>query len=362
MFSDWEYGPHDYRNIKFLDSWINEGFLNERNRIENLFNHIYFPVKVKVDTTDGYKYEVEWYDAGLTYNKILADFKSKYRKRLVFAPYYFCNEDGNEESKAALKDKISMVLDLNIQKYRKLVELAGLYYEPLSNTSIKNNHTDTLTHEGKEKLEHSIDADELSYLEISGPLKMSGDTATTANLTTNPKETPSLTLVFDADPKIKTDRGTATQNRKGANASLNDQKASLTENDSQTVKTASYSGPYNGTNAPDDSNDSVLDNVIVEKGTVGEAVNESESTDVKTNGKASFGNPSAYSYTDTKTFSDDNGVNPRKDIHTIDGSEEGYRNLDVSDIIEKQRKLVEFSVVNEFFKDLSKEILLSLWG
>lgn len=363
MLSDWEYGPHDYRNVKSLDSWINEGFLNERSRIENLFLHVYFPVKVKVDTTDGYEYRTEWYDAGLTYNEILVDFKSKYRKRLVFAPYYLWNDDGNEESKTALKEKISMVLDLNFQKYRKLIELAGLDYDPVSNTKIKTNHKDTLTHEGTEKLHHEIEPDELSYLEISGPLNM-GEGGTTGNLTSHPGqgETANLTLKFETTPKIETNRGTATQNRKGANASLSEQTASLTADNSEVVKTASYSGPYDGTDAPDSTTNAILDNVVYEKGTIGEAVNESETTSVMTNGKATFGNPTAFSYTDTKKYSDENGVNPRKDIHEIEGSEVGYRNIDVADIVEKQRKLVQFSVVNEFFKDVEREILLSMWG
>lgn len=362
MLSDWEYGPHGYKNVKQLESWINTAFSNSRTDIEELFTHVY----VYTTTWNGNAQAPEWYDAGLTYSEILSDFKAKYRKRLVVEPYYFCSDEGNEESEEDLIDKVKMVIDLYKPKYKKMVELIGLKYDPLKNTNMKRTGTEKWEETGKKTRKREVDLDKgATFMEISGPLKMTGaegEAVTTASLNTNPATgtdpEQSLDLVFDGTPTIITTGTNGGFTKQGADGSIAaDGTATLSA--STPVKTKSYDGPYDNTETPSDANNALLSGVVVSEGSVGSVEGSHGTVSTFVNGRATFGNPAAFDYTDTEEA--DSTKKPTK-TRTPNLTDEGYANVNIADIIEGQRKALRYSVIEEFFRDLAKEILLSAWG
>ena len=361
MLSDWEYGPHGYKNVKQLESWINTAFSNSRTDIEELFTHVY----VYTTTWNGNAQAPEWYDAGLTYNEILSDFKAKYRKRLVVEPYYFCSDEGNEVSEEDLIDKVKMVIDLYKPKYKKMVELIGLKYDPLKNTNIKHTGTDKWEETGKKTRSRTVDLKNgATFMEISGPLHMKGEDGeliTTAALNTNPpagtNPPQELNLVFEAKPTIETNGQSGSTTSQGKQGGVSNNTTTLS--DGTGMATKSYDGPYDNTETPNNSSNAILSNVVVSEGDVGtvEATHDSVSTFV--NGRATFGNPGAFDYTDTEEA--DTTRKPTK-TRTPNLTDEGYANINIADVIEGQKKALRFSVIEEFFRDLAKEILLSAWG
>lgn len=363
MLSDWEYGPHGYKNVKQLETWINTAFSDSRTDIEDIFSHIYYHVRTYDSLT--YQRQEHWYDAGLTYNEILRDFKAKFRKRLVVEPYYFCSDEGNQESEEDLSDKIKMVIDLNRPKYMKMVELIGLDYDPLNNTLMTRKGTEKWEETGKKTRSRTVELKNgATFMEISGPLHMKDEGSnpvTTASLNTNPGDSTTppqqLNLVFEAEPAIETSGQSGATTSQGKKGGVENNTTTLIDGTKVTAK--AYEGPYDNTETPENSSNALLSNVVVNAGDVGsvEATHGTVSTFV--NGRATFGNPGAFDYTDTEEA--DATEKPTK-TRTPDLIDEGYANINIADVIEGQRKALRFSVIEEFFRDLAKEILLSAWG
>lgn len=364
MLSDWEYGPHGYKNVKQLESWINTAFSNSRTDIEDLFSHIYYHVRTYNSLS--LQREEHWYDAGLTYTEILSDFKAKYRKRLVVEPYYFCSDEGNEVSEEDLIDKVKLVIDLNRPKYMKMVELIGLDYDPLKNTLITRTGTEKWEETGKKTRSRTVDLKNgATFMEISGPLHMKGEDGeliTTAALNTNPptgtNPPQELNLVFEAEPAITTTGTNGGFTKQGASGSVA-ADGTATLGDATPVRTKSYEGPYDNTQTPDSYDQALLSGVVVNEGSVGSIEGSHGTVSTFVNGRATFGNPGAFDYTDTEEA--DSSKKPTK-TRTPDLTDEGYANINIADVIEGQRKALRFSVIEEFFRDLAKEILLSAWG
>lgn len=355
MRSDWEYGPYKYEIVKKWNTEITAMFNNESLRITELFAHLYFYIKRWNNSTGNYYPDLVQCDAGLTLNQIIADFNSLYRKRLVAFPHYFYSDEGNEESADELKAKLTMVLDLNYYKYKKLIEQMGLVYDPLLTNVEHETGTDTKEYKGTKENDHEITLNKISSVSMEGPLMMDSNTDphTTANLNTE-SDAQSMNLVFDAAPTVTNMSEAYGDTRQGAKVK-NDSNGTGYDTDSDKVRQSSWSGPYDGTNAPDSHEDAILDTTVLSEGSVGQSGFGKTTQDLRIYGKATIGNPNAYNYTDTEKYTN------RKDIRTPDLTKEGF-NGDYSDTIEKQRNLIRFSVLKEFFDDLSKEILLAMWG
>ena len=351
MRSDWEFGPWKYDIVKKWATEITGAFTNESTRILALFGHLYFYLMEWDNLTDQYKPSPVQADAGLTLNDIIADFNSLYRKRLVAFPRYFNSDEGNQESYDDMKAKFTMVLDLNYYKYKKLIEQMGFFYDPLTTEKSHEKRDDDTEYKGKRKNAHTIDdMTHANLVEIQGALDMDG---TGTNLDTSDLEHISIDLEFDGAPTVGTNSTTLSDNRQGQLVNAQ-QDGTYQIATGDAVRASSYSGPYNGTNSPDGHTDAILDNTSLAEGTTAGLTHSDVSQDLRIYGHASIGNPSAIGYSDEETFTN------RKDEKDITTDKEGF-NGDYADTIEKQRNLVRFSVLREFFEDLKKEILLSTW-
>lgn len=354
MRSDWEYGPWKYDIVKKWATEITGAFTNESTRIEELFGHLYFYLMVWDNATEQYIPTHTQADAGLTLEQIIADFNSLYRKRLVAFPRYFNSDEGNQESYDDLKAKFTMVLDLNYYKYKKLIEQMGFVYDPLTTEKSHEKRDDDTEYKGKRKNSHTIDdMKHANVVEIQGALDMDSQTGTGTNLDTAHLDQIQIDLKFDGAPTVGTNSTTLSDNRQGQRVDAqNDGSYKIAAGDA--VRASSYSGPYNGTDNPDGHADAILDNTSLAEGTTAGLTHSDVSQDLRIYGHASIGSPSAIGYSDEESFTN------RKDEKDITTDKEGF-NGDYADTIEKQRNLVRFSVLREFFEDLKKEILLSTW-
>lgn len=269
-------------------------------------------------------------------------------------PRYFNSDEGNQESYDDLKAKFTMVLDLNYYKYKKLIEQMGFVYDPLTTEKSHEKRDDDTTYKGKRKNSHTIDdMTHANVVEIQGALDMDEDSGTGTNLDTGDLKNIRIDLKFDGAPTVETNSTTLSDNRQGQRVDAQND-GSYEIGTGIPVRASSYSGPYNGTDNPDGHTDAILDNTSLAEGTTAGLTHSDVSQDLRIYGHASIGNPSAIGYSDEESFTD------RKDEKDITTDKEGF-NGDYADTIEKQRNLVRFSVLREFFEDLKKEILLSTW-
>jgi hypothetical protein len=98
----------------------------------HFFRHIYMPLELYDPTTET-KLKT-WSDIGLTLYDLSEAYWSQYSRGLLDAPYYLC-ADGTEQTKMLLElaRKAKSVLTKNKYKYLKLIESLGLEYNPLFN-------------------------------------------------------------------------------------------------------------------------------------------------------------------------------------------------------------------------------------
>ena len=122
------------KNLLRVNQWnstlvgTNETALQDAFQQITLFEHLYIPVR---PVTSSGMQDVTWVDIGVTVKEMSEIYNTYYGRNFIVEPYVEAN--GWQVSITALNRRILSVYHMNMQKYKKLIELAGYEYNPLWN-------------------------------------------------------------------------------------------------------------------------------------------------------------------------------------------------------------------------------------
>lgn len=122
------------QNLLRVNQWNNTEVGTDVSALQNafqqitLFEHLYIPVKPVTSTG---MQDVTWVDIGVSIKEMSEIYNTYYGRNFLIEPYVEAN--GWQVSIAGLNRRILSVYHLNMQKYKKLIELAGYEYNPLWN-------------------------------------------------------------------------------------------------------------------------------------------------------------------------------------------------------------------------------------
>ena len=352
---DARYGPNCYAPVWKWDEdqYVYSALVLEEDRIEDLFEHIYFEFTYLDSSGEKHKtYE----DCGISTADIYDSFYQLYQERLIAFPYYFNGGDGQTNSVNRIRDAVKSVLDLNYWKYKKMVQTLGLVYDPIENYNMTESGTDTDTPSGTSTKEHSVNATQVGSITVEGKVSA----LTIDSPTTQDPNFKIASRTIDKDGRTVTNTTATSDNRNGWVANRGQppstgvygtpQETNGGQTGSETVVTRNY------VTTMDDATTGRLHNYTEGQGTTSQGLYSDVVTDYPATAKITAGNPAFASYTDTESFDD------RVDTKEHELSRSGNIGVTTSQqMIEQERKLVEFSVVKEFFKDLEHALFLSVW-
>lgn len=122
------------KNLLRVNQWNNTEVSTDVSALQSafqqitLFEHLYIPVK---PVTSSGMQDVTWVDIGVTIKEMSEIYNTYYGRNFLVEPYVEAN--GWQVSIAGLNRRLLSVYHMNMQKYRKLIELAGYEYNPLWN-------------------------------------------------------------------------------------------------------------------------------------------------------------------------------------------------------------------------------------
>lgn len=325
-----------------IDGAIHSVFNGAALALNGLFEHIYF--KYSVPNSSGIVVD-QWIDVGLNASEIESIWLQLYGERRVAFPYYPCSDEGNTASLYKMTGALVAVLDKWTWKYKKLVATMGLTYNPIENYNMAEEGTDTDTPTGTTTKSHQVDAEKVGMIKLTGVADMTSTTITqdaeTGKYTIN-----SLALDEAGSKLTKADGISDIEN--GKKADRTNDAISVANGDTLTQK--------NYTTTMDSAAESRLHNYNETLGDVAQASYNNLTEQIPIMAEVQSGNPHFASYTDTESFT--SRVNTK--VHNF--SRSGNIGVTTSQqMIEQERNLVKFSVIEEFFKDLNHELLLAVW-
>lgn len=322
------------------------------------FKNIYMPLKIA--TSSGMPELSTYVDIGLSLYELAEVYWSQYGRAFLDAPYYLC-KDSTEQATDLLElgRRARSVLLRNKYKYLKLIESLGLDYNPLFNVDGV---------EIRQRLENEGTNDVKTDTTNNSGTKEYNATADSDNVKTTHK-------VATYDDVAKDEYSDETKGQESG--SIQDGSVAFGE-DSETHKfTVSWSpGQQGGT--------PVTNNSKYVRDSRNRFTGESSSNETK------------YTHNNAKnligTLGESDIYDGVKDYQTGEGSDSeyyvesedtafGYRliggdkmeveklirqgNIGVTkttELIEDQRELIKFSIIDEYFNDLNKMILVGNWG
>lgn len=310
--TDKEFGFHFYQTVYDWDQVVNP-FLpaSESSVIDvivgevgSLFSTIYIKEE-KLDSSG--EPQITYTNVGLSSETLINDFIAYYGDRLISMPYYPESNQGNLYSVGRLVAKANQVLNSNKYKYIKLLATMGFDYNPLENYNGKEEQVST---KGTVTQTKAPTDNKGSELLIQSSQVALGGSGNVASVVTWDNTTAKSTLEIEADNTNKpTTSHYTTTSDDAATGRLEyyDENKGLTTQSTHTQPQAIYR----------------------------------EFTDT--------------GYTITTEQSD---LNPDTFVMTRSG------NLGITSsqqMLEQERQVVKFSIEEEFFNDLAKEILLSTY-
>lgn len=302
-------------NIARVSEWTTATALSAAFTGLEIFASIYLPVKTP--TASGMPDEFTYTNIGLDYDEISAAYDTLYGSNYLVVPLL---TDNLIQSTARLKAKIQSIYKLNEQKYLKLIELQGYTYNPLFNVDGVEQYT-SLSNEGTNDI-----TKEMSY------------TLHTDTTTSNNTRSGSIS-----------DSGSSTATHEDTN--------SVTTFDSSELNTTDHNSGNNNVTAS--SNTQTYNNLSDNGG-----------------GSVTYG---AHTDTDTTTITHHNALNGSTEYsggndlfgNSITGGDKYHNekrlrqgNIGVTktqELIEAERANLRFSIIQEFFDDINKIILVGIY-
>lgn len=366
-----------------------------------LFNGTYTYVDVDGNTH-------HYPNIGITEEDLLNHYFEEYGGRLAARPLEIGRPSILDGQPMDYEVAMSVVLDItyrkaqkfvlfNRYKYLTLINTIDLPYNPIENyrmvetgedsttygknTTRTGNITDTPT--GSKSLQRTIDAAQVDHIVVEGPILLDNNSQfrPTIDETTGKMEINEIGFapakVSNSSASARTAGseqggtvGTTTSSISidGSTATIN---ATSTIGEGSTPTSTSYGTTY------DDNSSEGSDRKLgksTQTGTVGEAENISStsSTDRIVNGRIESGNPSAFGYTDTESFTQ------RTDTKTYNNVKDQSAGTDTTNhsltrsgnigttttqqMIESEREVARFNIIDEFCKELNKQILLDVYN
>lgn len=294
-----------------------------------------------------------------------------------------------------LENALSVVMDItyrktqkfvlfNRYKYLGLVKSTGFLYNPIENYRMVEGGEDKTTYgkantktgnitetpTGSSSTDRTVKTNEVGHIAVEGPI----DSFTTTTDQDGKTTITDISLKDDNEVYseiVARSRGTEAGKTQGkASTSYNEQeglKAEADTSEGTDIESINYSTTYDNTETDHKTGKTET------KGSSGESEIISKTTTQEhiMKGRIESGNPSAFGYTDTESFTnriDTTTYNNVKDQlsgnDTLSHSLTRSGNIGVTtsqQMIESERELVRFNVIDEFCKELNKEILLSVW-
>lgn len=358
-----------------------------------LFNGTYTYEELQPDGTTTTVY---YPNLNITEEDLLNHYFEEYGSRLCARPLEIGRISLVNGQPMDFNNAMSVVLDItyrktqkfvlfNRYKYLGLVKTTGFLYDPIENYRMVEGGEDkttygkantktgniTATPTGSSSIDRAIKTDEVGHISVNGPIK---------TFTTTKDQITGKIIVSDIELQDKDEvsavgfarsSGVEQGKTKGATSArlLNGEITSNAEVANGTaVQNTAYATTYD-----DNLTDRKTGHSTVQ-GSVGEAETQN-SISTQTHymeGTIESGNPSAFGYTDTQSFNqrtDTTTYNNVKD--QLSGNDTKAHSLTRSgnigvttsqQMIESERDLVRFKVIDEFCKELNKEILLSVWN
>ena len=314
-------------------------FNSQSEKLESLFSEIYIPVDELQGDGDT---QTEYYNIGMDTDNLVENFIALYGELPLMRPYYFESKLGNIKSVAKCMSVLKAVLDTNEGKYRKLAQSLGFIYNPIENYNMVENGTDENSPTGSETLTHTVDNSQTGFVEVDGAV---------STITLSPKD--QGTGLFDINTLTMGASQSANYSEKNASSIEAGQRASENNPPSLTGGVAPTTNNY--TTTMDNKETGRLESYQTTSGTTGQFSNTTGSQDRLTTARVKKGSETP-SYTDTKTYTN------KKD--TLSHSLNRSGNIGITttqQMLEQERKIVQFSLVNEFYQDLVEQLCLQVW-
>lgn len=327
------FGTGQLNSIEYL-------FHANSQKLEAIFKDIYIPVDEL--QSDG-ETQTAYYNIGMDENAIRDNFIALYGELPLMRPYYPDSNDGNKKSIAKCLSIFKAVLDTNEGKYRKLAQSLGFEYNPIENYNMVEGGEDTTTFSGKETNSHEVASNKVGSIEVNGPVSqvsMSAPDPQTGVKT--------IDVSLDLNKKIGYTEKAATDIEAGQKVGSGGADPSLTNGAVPTTN--------NYTTTMDNKETGRLESYQTTSGTTGQLSDLKAETDSPVMAKITAGAPNHPSYTDEKSFTNRND----KLEHSLNRS----GNIGVTttqQMLEQERKVVQFSLVNEFYQDLVEQLCLQVW-
>lgn len=302
-------------NIAKISEWSGVSALAAAFTGLDIFASIYIPVKTP--TASGMPDEFTYTNIGLTYSEIADAYDTLYGSNYLSVPLL---SDNLIQSTARLKAKIQSIYKLNKAKYLKMIELSGYTYNPLYNVDGVEQYT-SLSNEGTNDI-----TKQLAY------------TLHTDTTTSNNTRSGSIS-----------DSGSSTATHEDTN--------SVTTFDSTDLSTTDHNSGNN--NITSSSNTQTYNNLSDNGG-----------------GSVTYG---AHTDTDTTTVTHHNALNGSAEYsggsdlfgNSVIGGDKYHNekrirqgNIGVTktqELIEAERENLRFSIIQEFFDDINKVILVGIY-
>lgn len=273
-----------------------------------------------------------------------------------------------------LENALSVVMDItyrktqkfvlfNRYKYLGLVKTTGFLYNPIENYRMVEEGSDTIDYDGSESTERTIKDAKIQGWRVNGPA--------TDFTKDNDNNITGLSIDFaHVHKKAEAGNNLSTSQAGSGITGVSGASASTTTSGSTTTMSAnpgtvSYSQTSsdlptnrNYTTTYDKADENRLKDYSTSSGRSSNATQTtSQSVEDETTYGEVWGGSSAQPFKDTKSFKE------RKDSKDHDLTRSGNIGVTTSQqMIESERELVRFNVIDEFCKELNKEILLSVWN
>lgn len=357
-----------------------------------LFNGTYTYEKLKADGTTE---TVHYPNLNITEEDLLNHYFEEYGSRLCARPLEVGRISIVDGQPMDEETAMSVVLDItyrktqkfvlfNQYKYLGLVKTTGFLYDPIENYRMVEDGEDkttygkantktgnvTSTPTGSSSIDRSIKTDEVGHISVNGPIK---------TFTTSKDQATGKIIISDIELQDREEINTIGYARssgveqgktKGATSAKLENGEIVSSADTANgiaVENTAYATTYDDTDTDRKTGHSTV------QGSVGEAETQN-SISTQTHyreGTIESGNPSAFGFTDTQSFTNRTDTTTYNNVKDqLSGNDTKEHSLTRSgnigvttsqQMIESERDLVRFNVIDEFCKELNKEILLSVW-
>ena len=309
--------------ITKVEKWAETITTNNKTALEWCFENLVFSqiyIPVKTPNSSGMPNEYTYENIGMTAKQMVDTYNTLYGENYL-AEYLENNSDFYMQAVLKLKTQIQSIYLHNLGKYKKLIELQGFAYNPLFNVDSSEDFT-FLENEG---------INDISVTKVTG---QHTDTSSNGNTRTG----------------SISDSGSSTENH-------NDTKSETSFDSSAFSDTEKIVGNQNVTSA---SNTQTFNNL----------------TDTGS-GSVTYG---THTDTDTTIFTHNNAKNGESDYsggvdtfgNTVIGGDKYHTErrtrkgnigtTKTQELIEAERNNLRFSVIQEFFEDINKILLVGIYN